>query len=143
MSIARGMLLGTVVVLLVLTMTGIVVLDFYLRRATSVPDALMATPTTDVTPTPPPVLPPPPTPALEILTIELPPTDITPPPVPTKVVREGDQPKEEFYTVQAGDSLSGIATRYDVSMEAIIAANDIADAALIRVGQELIIPVSE
>jgi LysM repeat protein len=141
MSIARGVLLETVVVMLVLTMTGIVVLDFYLRRATSVPDALVATPTVVANRTPPPVLPPPPTPALEIITIAIPQTDITPPPVPTKVVRVEEQAKEEFYTVQPGDSLSGIATRYDVPIEVIISANDITDAALIRVGQELVIPL--
>ena len=141
MSIARGVLLGTLMVMLVLTMTGIVVLDFYLRRATSVPEALLTTPTPEVFRTPPPVLPPPPTPALEIITIEIPESEITPPPVPTKVVRAEEQPLEEFYTVQPGDSLSGIATRYDVPMEAIISANDITDAALIRVGQELVIPL--
>ena len=134
MSIARGVLLGTVVVLLVLTMTGVVVLDLYLRRATAVPDVLLPTPS-------PSVVRPPPTPTFEIITIELPQTDVTPPPTAVPVVREEDQPKEEFYTIQAGDTLTAIATRYDVSMESIIAANDIADAALIRVGQELVIPL--
>ena len=141
MSIARGVLLGTVAVLLVVTMTGVVVLDFYLRRTTAVPDVLLPTPGPTTERTPPPILPPPPTPILEIITIELPPTDVTPPPTAVAVVRDEDQPTEEFYTVQAGDTLSAIAARYDVAMESIIAANDIADAALIRVGQELVIPL--
>ncbi len=141
MSIARGVLLGTVLVLLVLTMTGVVALDSYLRGATAVPDALLPTPTPDVERTPPPILPPPPTPMFEIITIELPPTEITPPPTAVPVVRAEEQPMEEFYTVQAGDTLSAIADRYDVSTDAIIAANDIADAALIQVGQELVIPL--
>ena len=141
MSIARGVLLGTIVVLVVLTITGVVVLDFYLRRATAVPDALLPTPTIATESIPPPVLPPPPTPPLEIIVIELPPTDVTAPPTAVSVVRAEEQPSEDFYTVQPGDTVSAIAARYDVPIESIIIANDIPDAALIQVGQELIIPL--
>jgi LysM repeat protein len=45
-----------------------------------------------------------------------------------------------LHVVQPGDSLSAIALRYDVSIEALAEVNGIADANVIRVGQELIIP---
>ncbi len=140
MSIARRVMLGTVLIVLTSIISGLVVLDVYLRRATAVSDAFLPTPTPAVERTSPPILPPP-TPTFEIITIELPPTDVTPPPTAVPVVREEDQPKEEFYTIQAGDTLSAIAARYDVSMESIMSANDIADAALIQVRQELVIPL--
>ena len=139
MSIARGVLLGTVVVLLVLTMTGVVVLDFYLRRATAVPDALLPTPTPATERTPPPILPPLPTPTFEIIAIELPPTDVTPPPTAVPVVRAEDQPTEEFYTIQAGDTLSAIAVRYGITTRRIKEVNGIAGDA-IHVGQVIVIP---
>lgn len=44
------------------------------------------------------------------------------------------------YTVKAGDSLSAIATRYGVTVGAIVAANKIADKDVIWVGQKLTIP---
>ena len=42
-------------------------------------------------------------------------------------------------TVQAGDSVSKIAKRYDTTVDAILAGNDISDPNLIFVGQTLII----
>jgi LysM repeat protein len=44
------------------------------------------------------------------------------------------------HTVQAGDTLGGIAQTYDVSIEDLMAVNGIADPNLLRVGQVLIIP---
>ncbi|MCA9960313.1 MAG: LysM peptidoglycan-binding domain-containing protein, partial [Anaerolineales bacterium] len=44
------------------------------------------------------------------------------------------------YTVQSGDTLFRIATRFGTTVEAIVAANNIANANLINVGQVLIIP---
>lgn len=44
------------------------------------------------------------------------------------------------YVVQAGDSLSKIASRHGVTVSALSAANNITDPNLIRVGQELVIP---
>jgi len=45
------------------------------------------------------------------------------------------------YTVKAGDSLISIAEEYGTTVEAIVAANEIADPHMIRLGQELIIPL--
>ncbi len=44
------------------------------------------------------------------------------------------------YTVVAGDSLSAIAARFGVPLDALVTANNIADPALIEIGQTLIIP---
>lgn len=44
------------------------------------------------------------------------------------------------YVVQDGDTLYDIASRYGVSVEAIVSANNISDANLINTGQVLVIP---
>ncbi len=44
------------------------------------------------------------------------------------------------YVVKQGDTLSGLAVRFSVPAAKILAANGIANADLIRIGQELIIP---
>lgn len=44
------------------------------------------------------------------------------------------------YTVQPGDTLGVIATRFGVTLEALVAANGIADVNVISVGQVLVIP---
>ena len=44
------------------------------------------------------------------------------------------------YTVQEGDSLSAISQQFGVSVDAIMAANNISNPDLVRVGDELIIP---
>jgi LysM repeat protein len=46
------------------------------------------------------------------------------------------------HVVQGGETLSGIATRYGVTVNAIMAANNIADPNLIFVGQRLVIPAA-
>jgi LysM repeat protein len=51
-------------------------------------------------------------------------------------------PKEPVtYRVQPGDTLITIAAQFDVTVDDIIAANDLADPNRIQVGQELVIPV--
>jgi len=45
-----------------------------------------------------------------------------------------------FYTIRAGDTLIGIAHRFDVSVEAIRAANDNVAPELLQIGQRLVIP---
>ncbi len=44
------------------------------------------------------------------------------------------------YTVRSGDTVSGIAHRYDTTVRAIINANDLGSNAMIRIGQSLRIP---
>ena len=56
----------------------------------------------------------------------------TPTPIPTWT--------PVVYVVQPGDSLSGIAYRFDVPIEQLAAANDIDDPNVIAAGQRLIIP---
>jgi murein DD-endopeptidase MepM/ murein hydrolase activator NlpD len=46
------------------------------------------------------------------------------------------------YTVVAGDTLSTIAGRFGVSVDALVALNNISDPSLIRVGQVLLIPAA-
>lgn len=46
------------------------------------------------------------------------------------------------YTIQAGDTLAGIASLFNSSVEEIIAENDLEDPNAIFVGQQLIIPVN-
>ena len=44
------------------------------------------------------------------------------------------------YVVQPGDTLRSIAARFNVTMAALVAANNIADPNLLGVGQQLVIP---
>jgi LysM repeat protein len=66
---------------------------------------------------------------------------------PTAVVEESTKPpsvepsrKGTKYTVQAGDTLGKIATRFDLSVEELIQANELSDPNRLDVGQILIIP---
>ena len=54
----------------------------------------------------------------------------TPTPTPTPVI----------HTVQAGDTIIGIAKQYGISAEALQEANAILDPQLLQIGQELVIP---
>jgi micrococcal nuclease len=49
-------------------------------------------------------------------------------------------PSIQTHLVQPGETLGEIARQYGVSLETLVAANDIADPGLIQVGQELVIP---
>lgn len=66
---------------------------------------------------------------------------------PTAVVEEPTNPppgepsrKGTKYTVQAGDTLGKIATRFDLSVDELIQANELSDPNRLDVGQVLIIP---
>jgi LysM repeat protein len=78
---------------------------------------------------PPPALPPAPTLAVVTATPG-------PPPVPT--LRQ-----EQRYVVREGDTLSGIAARFDVTEESILEENNLANRDTLFVGQELIIPPAQ
>ncbi|RME86445.1 MAG: LysM peptidoglycan-binding domain-containing protein [Caldilineae bacterium] len=52
-----------------------------------------------------------------------------------------DGPGTRTHVVQPGDTLLAIATRYGVSVEAIMKANNLADPNLIYAGQRLLIPL--
>jgi LysM repeat protein len=45
------------------------------------------------------------------------------------------------HTVKAGETLSSIARKYNVTVEAIVEANELANPDSLNVGQALIIPV--
>ena len=62
----------------------------------------------------------------------------SPTPAPTEQVNGAQE-----YTVQPGDTLSGIADQFGVTTDAIIAANGIADPDLIQPGDTLTIPAPE
>src|SRR5699024_5392 len=57
-------------------------------------------------------------------------------------VERAPQRSTVVYTVRSGDTVSGIAARYDTTVRAIIDANDLDSRALIRIGQTLRIPGS-
>jgi LysM repeat protein len=78
------------------------------------------------------------TPPTEVPPTEIPPTEVPPTaaPAPTTAPSGGTT----TYTVQRGDTLYSIARRYGTTVEAIAAANGIANPSRIRVGQTLTIP---
>ncbi len=62
--------------------------------------------------------------------------------VPAVAQEPTPTPGPPVYVVQPGDTLYDIARRFDTTVEAIVAANNLADPGLIRVGQKLIIPTA-
>ncbi|MGE0134968.1 MAG: LysM peptidoglycan-binding domain-containing protein [Dehalococcoidia bacterium] len=78
---------------------------------------------------------------LRIPGLEESPTPESPPTPPAAPAEDGGS-AEQTYAVQPGDILSRIAARFGVSIQAIIAANGIANPDFIQVGQVLRIPPS-
>lgn len=70
-------------------------------------------------------------------------TTSTPPPptpTPTPAATPTPTPAPQTYTVQAGDTLLGIAERFGITVEDLQAKNELADPNNISVGQKLQLP---
>ena len=66
-------------------------------------------------------------------------------PTPTGAVSTGPLPTAlppgyQLYAVQSGDVLGSIASRFGISVNAIMRANDMNNPDVLSIGQELIIP---
>jgi LysM repeat protein len=105
---------------------------FQTAQANSATAQASAPDETEESPTVEPTAPPP----TEVSPTEVPPTAIPPTaaPAPTTLPSSGTT---TTYTVQRGDTLYSIARRYGTTVEAIAAANGIANPSRIRVGQIL------
>jgi LysM repeat protein len=62
----------------------------------------------------------------------------TAPPVSTP-----ERPKPAKYTVQAGDTVWGIAQRFGITPQALVDANSLSEPDRLQPGQELVIPAAE
>jgi len=83
------------------------------------------------------------------VTQTLPPTDTPTPALPTDTPTPSPVPTQPntpvppaTYTVRAGDTLADIADRYGTTVERIQQFNNLSDADVLQVGQELLIPNS-
>ena len=66
----------------------------------------------------------------------------TPEPTPTAtpIPRPTPTPTATVYVVQSGDTLSGIAARFNVTVDDLVQANRIVNPDALQVGQEITIP---
>ena len=77
------------------------------------------------------------------ITLVRPPTDTPRPtdtPLPLHAVRPRPDSVQTIHIVHPGETLSQIAKQYGVLLDALTAANDIADPHVIKIGQQLTIP---
>jgi LysM repeat protein len=65
-----------------------------------------------------------------------PPVETAAPTAPTTTVPMTD------YVIAAGDTMSGIAKKFGVTMQALLLANNLTDPNLVRVGQKIKVPVA-
>jgi len=63
-----------------------------------------------------------------------------PTPTHTPIPRPTPTPTVTVYVVQPGDTLSAIATRFNVTLDDLVAANRIVNPDALQVGQEITIP---
>lgn len=61
-------------------------------------------------------------------------------PVPTSTPAPSQSGEPEIYVVQEGDSLFGIALRYNLTVDQLLEANNLSDPDFVFVGQRLVIP---
>ena len=61
-------------------------------------------------------------------------------PTPTATAPPTPSPAPSVYVVQAGDTLSAIAARFDTTVAVLVELNGIQDAASLQIGQELQLP---
>ena len=62
------------------------------------------------------------------------------PPTPTTALTTPASAMVSNYTVQPGDSLSAIATRYNTTVDALLSLNNLANPNTLYVGQKLLVP---
>ncbi|MCX7680672.1 MAG: LysM peptidoglycan-binding domain-containing protein, partial [Anaerolineae bacterium] len=62
--------------------------------------------------------------------------------IPSAADWEGASPFWRVHIVKAGETVSGIARAYEITTEELKAVNDLADADVIGVGQELVVPLN-
>ncbi len=60
---------------------------------------------------------------------------------PTATPQSPDPPAEEIYIVQPGDTLLVVATRYNITVDDILRANNLSNPDYVFSGQRLVIPV--
>ena len=63
-----------------------------------------------------------------------------PTPTATPVARPTPTPTPLVYAVQAGDTLSGLAARFGLTVEELVQANRLVDPDSLQIGQQLTIP---
>jgi LysM repeat protein len=64
------------------------------------------------------------------------PASTLPPTAPPTTVQMAE------YAIASGDTMSGIAKKFGVTMQALLAANNLTDPNLVRVGQKIKVPVA-